>query len=298
MLAEPPVEDMTGAPLAEVAAGTATAGPAQPDPLLLWHVDATAVLGAWRCGRAAGVRTTRGGRPYLLVTGEPGSAAALTAAVLAEHRVERVTLPAGTVPHLVARWPGTAERLHGGDDWEFFWTRSAPTPEVPGEDRAQVLDVGAPETDLAGTGAAGAGGTGDARDLDALLDAANPRSSARPGDGHVRLWMGIRERQLLGRAGPGDLVACVASTVEGNGVVPHLAAVATHPSARGRGYGSAVTAAVTRRLLEHGEDVVTLGMYSDNDVARRMYTRLGWTMSNACSSRLVRSRHQPPSDAD
>ena len=38
----------------------------------------------------------------------------------------------------------------------------------------------------------------------------------------------------------------------------------------------AVTAWITRELLATGSDWVTLGMYSDNEVARRLYHRLGF----------------------
>ena len=58
---------------------------------------------------------------------------------------------------------------------------------------------------------------------------------------------------------------------------------------RGQGLGSAVTGWLTRQLLDDGNRWVTLGMYSDNDVARRIYQRLGFTCWHAFTSgRLVR----------
>ena len=80
--------------------------------------------------------------------------------------------------------------------------------------------------------------------------------------------------------------------------VPHLASIATHPSARGRGLGALVTAALTRRLLDEGAPVVTLGMYADNDVARRMYLRLGFRCDHRWSSRAVVLRTGTPGDTD
>ncbi len=58
--------------------------------------------------------------------------------------------------------------------------------------------------------------------------------------------------------------------------VPHLASIATRPDVRGRGYGEAVTSSLTRAALLGGRPVVTLGMYADNAVARRLYQRLGF----------------------
>jgi predicted GNAT family acetyltransferase len=49
-----------------------------------------------------------------------------------------------------------------------------------------------------------------------------------------------------------------------------------------------VTAWLTRQLLAEGTGWVTLGMYSDNDVARRMYLRLGYQCDHRFTSgRLI-----------
>lgn len=56
---------------------------------------------------------------------------------------------------------------------------------------------------------------------------------------------------------------------------------------RGQGLGVAVTAGLTRRGIA-GSGVCTLGMYSDNDLARRLYTHLGYRTAYAwCSRRLL-----------
>jgi RimJ/RimL family protein N-acetyltransferase len=49
-----------------------------------------------------------------------------------------------------------------------------------------------------------------------------------------------------------------------------------------------VTAWVTRRLLEEGSPRVTLGMYSDNEVARRVYLRLGYEVVHRFTSGRLR----------
>ncbi|PPK95987.1 acetyltransferase (GNAT) family protein [Kineococcus xinjiangensis] len=149
-----------------------------------------------------------------------------------------------------------------GDDWDWFWTRQQPQPQ-PGEGRVVALpDDAAVRAEVA-----------------ALLQRASPRHSARPGRPGVLGWAGIRD-------GAGRLVACAAHTENVPGV-PHLASVATDPVQRGRGLGAAVTAALTRRLLAAGAPAVTLGMYADNDVARRLYARLGFVREHALSSRRL-----------
>ena len=75
-------------------------------------------------------------------------------------------------------------------------------------------------------------------------------------------WVGVRDG--------GRLVACAADTSAVAGV-GHLSSIAVHPDGRGRGLGRAVTAALVRRLFDDGCDLVTLGMYADNDAGRAMY---------------------------
>lgn len=151
--------------------------------------------------------------------------------------------------------------LGEGDDWDWFWTAAAPDPRRPGEDAVRVL------------------GPADADDLGELLRASSPRSSAAPDDPGVAAWYGIRDTS-------GTLVACAArdETVRG---IPHLRAIATHPACRGRGLGADITAAVTREGLAGGAAAVTLGMYADNHVARRLYARLGFQVGQAFATRAT-----------
>jgi predicted GNAT family acetyltransferase len=58
----------------------------------------------------------------------------------------------------------------------------------------------------------------------------------------------------------------------------------THGERRGQGLGAAVTGWLTRTLLDEGTGWVTLAMYSDNDVARRMYRRLGYANDHLFTS--------------
>ncbi|WP_298989335.1 GNAT family N-acetyltransferase [uncultured Pseudokineococcus sp.] len=244
------------------------AGPEAGDPFLRWHLAPSRVHGAWRRGAATGVLADRRRGRSLVVLGPADDAAALVTAVLDDAAPALVTLPRGTPDLLRAREPAVGARLVGGDDWDWAWTTSAPAGPLPGEEDVAVLEVGARERPGP-----------DAAAVADLLAAASPRSSVQPGDAHARAWFGLRR---------GDrVVACVAATGDDGGPAPHLASVATHPDLRGRGLGAAVTAGATRRLLREAP-AVTLGMYADNDVARRMYTRLGWAWAHRFSSRVVR----------
>lgn len=193
--------------------------------------------------------------PYVMTHGAPADVALLIEALLAELRDgQDVTVPRGTAALLPA-WVGLT-----GTDWDFRWTTSVP-PYQAGED--EVVEV-----------------TDD--EVTPLLDLANPDAAARPGDPRVRRWLGLR--------GDAGLLACGADTTEATGV-GHLSSIATHPSARGRGYGAAVTAALARDLLAGECDVVTLGMYATNTAGRALYDRLGMLDRGFTSGKLrIRSR--------
>jgi GNAT superfamily N-acetyltransferase len=198
---------------------------------------------------------SHGSRSYVMAHGAPADVALLIEALLPELRDgQDVTLPRGTSPLLPA-WVGL-----DGTDWDFRWTTDAP-PVQPGEEHVTVV----PD-----------------EEVEALLAVANPDAAARPGDTRVRRWMGIREA--------GRLVACAADTTEATGV-GHVSSIGTHPDARGRGLGAAVTAALIRALLVEGCDVVTLGMYATNTAGRALYDRLGMQDRGFTSGTLrIRSR--------
>jgi ribosomal protein S18 acetylase RimI-like enzyme len=232
------------------------------DAFLRWNVRPGCVLQSWHVDGTTGLlQVGRRGVPTLTAVGRPELAARiLLDALEGGSDVRRVTLPRGTLELLPDALPGGAA-IGDGADWDWMWTTDAP-PVQPREDEVEVLPADAEHDRLVAE----------------LLDAASPRTSARPGDPQVRTWWGVRAN--------GHLVACGANTEIVDGV-PHLAGIAVLPSARGQGLGGAVSAAATRAVLAAGAPVCTLGMYADNGAARAVYARLGFRCQHRFSSRAV-----------
>lgn len=225
-------------------------------PVVRWDHHQDGFERAWSLGDAVGWTVT-GRRGHVLITvGPAAEAGRLATAALGLVAAPRVVVPVGALPHVDAE-------LGEGDDWDWLWTTSAPAPR-PGE--AAVARLGPADVD----------------DLDELLRASSPRTSARPGDEQQRTWFGVRDAT-------GALAACAAERDQAPGV-RHLQAIATHPAHRGRGLGADVTAAVTRAALTAGAEAVSLGMYADNTVARRLYERLGFRVGQAFATRAVAAR--------
>lgn len=185
-------------------------------------------------------------------SGEPGHAAAFgpvdeTVTLLAE--VAHL-LPDGwdlSVPRAAADHAAVSVRLPRHVAWDLQWTTRQPAP-TPGEDKVQVLDPA------------------EYAEVDDLLDLANPTASERPGALLARLWVGVRD----------DTGRLIATAADASGPdIGHIASVATHPAARGRGLGAAVTVYLTRLQLAEF-DLASLGFYHRNDTARRLYHRVGY----------------------
>ncbi|AXH95072.1 GNAT family N-acetyltransferase [Ornithinimicrobium avium] len=252
---------------------------AGPDPWVRWAL-ADPLAGEAVVGSAVAVVQRPGRRPGAWVaplrrsapTGPPpegtreeagrlaGTLAAVAdAGLLAAWGARAVSVPQehAAVAHRVL------DLAEQGGDWEWMWTCAAPPP-APGEDLLRVLDDRA-----------------DAAELSAFAQAHNPRVWTAVGEGAVVRWVGARDAS-------GDLVAVGGAELEASGVA-HLAGIVTATAARGRGWGRAVTSALTRWSVErHG--VCTLGVFSDNATAIRLYRRLGFRTARAWHSRLLVGR--------
>ena len=201
--------------------------------------------------------------------GVPGSAALGTAsglATLLDDPAVRAWVTGGGNRHLsVPRglMPVVAQRLDlgsRGGEWDWMWTRAAP-PVVPGEEHVEVLDPADRD-----------GGRGVPRPSTARA----PTGSRSPGPGSA--GSAVRD------AATGALVAL--------GCSEPCAVGHAHPGRhRRRRPAAAARAGAPRspptspgwRSTEAG--ACALGMFADNDVARRLYHRLGYTTGMEWTSR-------------
>jgi ribosomal protein S18 acetylase RimI-like enzyme len=198
--------------------------------------------------------------------GVPGSAALGTAsglATLLDDPAVRAAVTGGGNRHLsVPRglMPVVAQRLdlgHRGGEWDWMWTRSAP-PEVPHE------------------GAVGPMEPADREEMVDFLEVHSPRTHGQPFARPEQHWVGVRDDD-------GTLVALGCSEPVASGL-PTLAGIAVDVRRRGEGWGAAVTAHLTRLAVDEA-GACALGMFADNDVARRLYHRLGYTTGMEWTSR-------------
>lgn len=164
-----------------------------------------------------------------------------------------------TVPRAAAEVLDRHFVVGPGGEWEWMWTDVEPVA-VPAEDL--VVDLSPDE---------------HATSISELLALSSPRASLRPGDAIAQSWVGILDGTRI--------VACGGVERTGAGAA-HLGSIAVHPSQRLRGYGAAITASLTRRYVD-ADGICTLGMYSDNHSARRLYLRLGYHDDYFWSSRTL-----------
>jgi ribosomal protein S18 acetylase RimI-like enzyme len=187
----------------------------------------------------------------LVALGDAGPVAALLRAHdVRTHRfawVETAAL-AQLRPDDTARWGLTPNRT----GWEWLVADAAP-PAVAAESAVRELDPAR-----------------DAGVIRACLAESNPSTDADPARPGER-WWGIGEGEhLVGVIGATPR----AGRTGGRGSF-HLHGLGVRPGERSRGLGAGLTAAALRALLGSGADWVSLGMWDDNDGARRIYHRLG-----------------------
>ena len=203
-------------------------------------------------------RRTHTRRLRLLLMGPTTDLGQLVGAMLADGLIppdlRAVTVPRGALDAVAEHLP-----LADGNDWEWMYAATAPSV-VPAESRLVGLD----EADLP--------------EIRGLLDVANPRTDARPFEFPDQQWVGARDES-------GRLVACGVREPNVAGW-PALSGISVHPYHRSTGLGLAVTAYLTREAVRE-RGVCTLGMYSHNDVARRVYHGLGYGGDHLWSSRRL-----------
>ena len=198
--------------------------------------------------------------------GVPGSAALGTAsglAALLDDGTVRGWVRGGGNRHLSV--PRGLEQVamdrldlgHRGGEWDWMWTRSEPG-EVALEERVVALHPS------------------DRDEMVDFLEVHSPRTHGQPFARPEQHWVGVRDDD-------GALLATGCSEPCQSGV-PTLAGIAVDVRHRGEGWGAAVTAHLTRRAVRD-TGACALGMFADNDVARRLYHRLGFTTGMEWTSR-------------
>lgn len=212
------------------------------DPVLRHFLDRRRVRRAWTQGRAVAVEQT--GRetaaPLVVALGSlPDLGPLLQQVSAVVPHPGRVIVDAPSLAAVPAAW-----QLDGPREW--FWMTTADAPDDPGADVRDVADLA---------------------EVDTLLDDAFPASHTRPATAGAECWLGAYDG--------GHLVAAGALTRRASGA-GHLGGIATAPTHLGRGLGTAVTAALTRRALATGPGLATLGVYTDNPAAIAVYRRLGY----------------------
>jgi len=228
-------------------------------PFVRHQVDPAATLRAWVRGRATVVESSRvrpgqtDTRPILTCLGPPEDLVPLmTSLADAGERPGRLSVEDASYDAVPAAWAFT-RRGH----WHWMLSdRPCAAPDAPVEEVEDTAEV------------------------DAVLDAANPDSFARPGSPGTEVWLGIREA--------GRLVATGTLTREHDGT-GHLRGVTVLPAHAGRGLGRAVSAALTLRAQAGASGIATLGVYVDNAPALAIYRRLGYAVAHTFSSGPVNS---------
>lgn len=219
----------------------------------------------------------RDDRVVLLGRGDPAGAVALVregvggrALAPLHARTGWMSLPRGSeVPATLLHALG----LTRFSSWDWLATDSAPDA-VPGEELVRPLDPGA-----------------DVEAARACLAEANPGTTADPTGPDEVAWLGVDgpDGSLAGVVGASSRAGWSAG-----GLSWHLHGLGVRRAARGRGLGAALTAAVTRAGLAAGADWVSLGMYADNDTARRIYHRLGYVTEAELDSYGPAGARRPP----
>ena len=229
------------------------------DPFVRHHMDPQHTRRAWVLGRAVVVDGTRArprdvpAGPVFTCLGPVDDLAELMGRVAAEVPAPwRLSVEVAAYDAVPDEW---RQRSH--HRWHWMTTEVAPDP-VPS---AEVLV--------------------DTAEIDAVLDVANPDSFARPGPtASMPGW-------AFAPAGGGDLVG-VGAVLRMSDRTGHLRGVSVLPSERGRGLGTALSAALTARALVGGSGVATLGVYVDNAPAMAIYTGLGYSIAHTFASGPVR----------
>lgn len=226
------------------------------DGLVVWAAQGLAApVTAWAMGDAVAVASPHlSRRDRLAVFGRPDHASRLVRAVLVE--VGGSYRPLGE-ESLVLAVVGAVPELELVD--RFFWMETASASgRLPRQPARWLTEA-------------------DDEDIGSLLDAAFPRSYARPGVAGVRRWAGVRT--------PEDELAAIAADAWSAPTAGFVAGVATHPALRSQGYASAACTLVIDDLVRRCGRAALM-VDGDNTAAAGLYRRLGLRTTLMAAARI------------
>lgn len=230
-------------------------------PFVRWEVTDELASTWWQAPGAVAFQRTRKSvrRTVNVLGGDEGVTALIAhlpeiaATVAPDQRAFSVSVPQHLEPRLRERY-----RVLDGGDWEWFHTTTAPEEHVSHESVRPIDDVAR------------------AAEVRSFLEAHSPTADIEPA--HGERWFAVEQ--------PNGSLAAVAAWGTTRAGAPHLSSVAVDARLRGRGLGRTIVGALTRLAVAEA-GVCTLGMYSDNVVARSLYLSLGYDPLCAWSSRPV-----------
>lgn len=241
------------------------------DPFVRYEIPDNLPTPAFVNGRSALMaRRTHNGWAGMAAIGDADGIGRILADLTGEQAladVSTITIPRASFDALAPQLALTGE----GGDWDWMWI-DAPPDRLPIDERIVTLDDSA-----------------DAAELTALNVKGNPSAESEPGSGRTELWLGARDDN-------GAIVAAGALHRNAAGA-GHLTGIVVDPDHRSTGLGAAVTVALSRAAIEGPgriSGVCTLGMYATNDVAGRLYRRLGYRTAQAFASRRIHSFGSTP----
>jgi GNAT superfamily N-acetyltransferase len=199
--------------------------------------------------------------------GDPGALATLCKQAVADAdpalaRARYATLERGALAMVGPDGLAALGMRPDGSEWDWMWTPGPLTGDPSGAERLPM-------------------GPGTAQEVAECLSRAHPTASTAPDDDRLIGWWGVRQ--------DGRLMAVIGAIRFTPGLPPHLVSLGVDPATRGQGLAGVVMSAAVRDCLtvtpEVGEPMVSLGLYAANDVARRVYTRLGFRLEHRFGSR-------------
>ncbi|WP_448060681.1 GNAT family N-acetyltransferase [Cellulomonas hominis] len=251
--------------------GAALPAAYRTDRFLLTDPDRRRADVVWAVPGALLLRTESPGRAELLGLADGGDLAELFAAHEAAESTGRlgggpvtaVTVSRSVTADLPVR---TAARwgLSAGSGWDWMSVDVGTAALEPADRLGRERALPGPVLRL--------DPRADADAIRACLLLSNPRTGADPAAPGTAGWWGCRLPD-------GSLGGVVGAVRGGAGAVLrgswHLHGLGVRPELREAGLGAALTAAATRAGLAEAA-WVSLGLYADNDQARRVYRRLGF----------------------